>query len=413
MLVHAAPHRGLAVGSAGRLQTATSSATEDSRSFTFGPFSLNLVERSLRRQGRAVPIGARAFDILTLLVQRAGEVVRHDELVAHVWQGIRVSAGTPRVHLTALRKALDCRPDRTRYIANIPGRGYCFVAPVIAGRNAEAGDSEHLAPTPGQSPQGAGWFQVKQGTQAGHAAAAIAQQILATHSTAHASIAGTFLAGRALGAGDGLLPEREASIPTGSRAASATVPVWEGEEQEMARMKLGVAAAITLLTYVAGATPPAAHAQPASPAAENVTHYRNATVEGVDLFYREAGPQNAPAVVLLHGFPTSSHMFRNLIPILANRYRVIAPDYPGFGQSAAPDHTQFAYTFAHYATLVNGLLENLGVGRYAMYVMDYGAPVGYRLALMHPERVTALIVQNGNAYAEGLGAFWDPIKAYW
>ena len=117
--------------------------------------------------------------------------------------------------------------------------------------------------------------------------------------------------------------------------------------------------------------------------------------------------------LLLHGFPTSSHMFRNLIPLLANRYHVIAPDYPGFGQSAAPDHTHFAYTFAHYAILVDALLQELKVARYAMYVMDYGAPVGFRLALLHPERVTALIVQNGNAYAEGLGAFWDPIKAYW
>jgi pimeloyl-ACP methyl ester carboxylesterase len=131
------------------------------------------------------------------------------------------------------------------------------------------------------------------------------------------------------------------------------------------------------------------------------------------LFYREAGPSNGPVVLLLHGFPTSSHMFRNLIPTLADRYHVIAPDYPGFGQSAAPDHTQFAYTFAHYATLVDALLQKLGATRYAMYLMDYGAPVGYRLALLHPERVSALIVQNGNAYVEGLEAFWDPIKAYW
>ena len=142
-------------------------------------------------------------------------------------------------------------------------------------------------------------------------------------------------------------------------------------------------------------------------------HFHTAKVDGIDIFYREAGPADAPVVLLLHGFPTSSHMFRNLMPLLADRYHVIAPDYPGFGWSAAPDHTKFTYSFAHYADLVDGLMGQLGAAHYAMYVMDYGAPVGYRLALKHPERVTALIVQNGNAYEEGLKAFWDPIKAYW
>lgn len=142
-------------------------------------------------------------------------------------------------------------------------------------------------------------------------------------------------------------------------------------------------------------------------------HYRVAPVDGVNIFYREAGPKDGPVVVLLHGFPTSSHMFRNLMPLLADRYRVIAPDYPGFGQSDAPDHTKFAYTFGHYADLVDSLLGHLGAKKYAMYVMDYGAPVGYRLALKHPDRVTALVVQNGNAYDEGLREFWDPIKKYW
>lgn len=144
-----------------------------------------------------------------------------------------------------------------------------------------------------------------------------------------------------------------------------------------------------------------------------VTHHRNVKIDGVNIFYREAGPADAPVLLLLHGFPTSSHMFRNLIPALAGRYRLIAPDYPGYGQSDMPDRSKFAYTFDHFAQLIGGLLEKLGVVRYAMYVMDYGAPVGWRLALKHPERVTGLIVQNGNAYVEGMKEFWDPIKVYW
>ena len=144
-----------------------------------------------------------------------------------------------------------------------------------------------------------------------------------------------------------------------------------------------------------------------------VTHHRTRVVDGIKLFYREAGPADAPAVVLLHGFPTSSHMFRNLIPLLADRYRVIAPDYPGYGQSDSPDRAGFAYTFDRFAELVDGLLEGIGVRRYAIYVMDYGAPVGWRLALKDPSRISAVIVQNGNAYEEGLTDFWKPIKAYW
>ena len=181
----------------------------------------------------------------------------------------------------------------------------------------------------------------------------------------------------------------------------------------MSRHRVAIVVAISLLTCIAAVKLTAGRAETPLQATGIVTHYRTATVDGISLFYREAGPSNGPVVVLLHGFPTSSHMFRNLIPALADRYHVIAPDYPGFGQSAAPDHTQFEYSFAHYATLMDALVQHLGAARYAMYVMDYGAPVGYRLALLHPERVTALIVQNGNAYAEGLEAFWDPIKAYW
>jgi pimeloyl-ACP methyl ester carboxylesterase len=173
-----------------------------------------------------------------------------------------------------------------------------------------------------------------------------------------------------------------------------------------------------LLATASISLPTAAMALPASVSAAAApipatVHYRTATIDGVKMFYREAGPADGPVVLLLHGFPTSSHMFRNLIPLLADRYHVIAPDYPGFGESDAPDHTKFAYTFGHYADMVDALMSQLGARKYAMYVMDYGAPVGYRLALKHPERVTGLIVQNGNAYEEGLTDFWNPIKAYW
>lgn len=144
-----------------------------------------------------------------------------------------------------------------------------------------------------------------------------------------------------------------------------------------------------------------------------VTHHRYEKIDGIKIFYREAGSKENPCVLLLHGFPTSSHMFRDLIPALADRYHVLAPDYPGYGQSDMPDRSSFTYSFDRYAELVDQLLHQLGIKRYAMYVMDYGAPVGWRLALKHPEQVTALIVQNGNAYDEGLKAFWDPIKKYW
>jgi pimeloyl-ACP methyl ester carboxylesterase len=151
----------------------------------------------------------------------------------------------------------------------------------------------------------------------------------------------------------------------------------------------------------------------APPRAAAITHHRTATLGGVDVFYREAGDAAAPTLVLLHGFPTSSRMYRNLIPALAGRYHVIAPDYPGFGQSSVPARDRFDYRFARFAELVDELLVHLDVQRYALYVQDYGAPVGYRLALRHPERISALVVQNGNAYAEGLRDFWNPLKAYW
>jgi len=144
-----------------------------------------------------------------------------------------------------------------------------------------------------------------------------------------------------------------------------------------------------------------------------MTKYQYATVDGRKLFYREAGSKTAPAVLLLHGFPTSSHMFRNLIPTLADRYYVVAPDLPGFGFSDAPDRKQFRYTFEHLAKVIAGFTEAIGLERFAIYVFDYGAPVGLRLALVHPERITAIISQNGNAYEEGLSDGWNPIQKYW
>jgi len=143
------------------------------------------------------------------------------------------------------------------------------------------------------------------------------------------------------------------------------------------------------------------------------TAYRSASVNGVNVFYREAGPPDAPTVLLLHGFPTSSHMFRELIPRLAESYHVVAPDLPGFGFSDAPDRAHFSYTFAHLATIIGEFTERIGLRRFAIYVFDYGAPVGFRLALAHPDRITAIISQNGNAYEEGLSAGWNPIQTYW
>lgn len=142
--------------------------------------------------------------------------------------------------------------------------------------------------------------------------------------------------------------------------------------------------------------------------------HRTAKVHDLDIFYREAGPKDAPAVLLLHGSPTSSQMFRNLIPALADRYRVLAPDYPGFGHSSMPPRDKFSYTFDNLTGVVDELTELLGLSKYTLYVQDYGAPVGYRLASRHPERITAIVVQNGNAYDEGLdNDFWKPLKAYW
>jgi pimeloyl-ACP methyl ester carboxylesterase len=141
--------------------------------------------------------------------------------------------------------------------------------------------------------------------------------------------------------------------------------------------------------------------------------YLTKSVADVEVFYREAGPVDAPVILLLHGFPTAGHMFRDLIPILADRYRVIAPDLPGFGNTKAPPRGTFDYTFDNLARVIDGLIEALKIDRYALYIFDYGAPTGLRIALAHPERVTAIISQNGNAYLEGLSDAWGPWQTYW
>jgi len=142
-------------------------------------------------------------------------------------------------------------------------------------------------------------------------------------------------------------------------------------------------------------------------------HYHNIKVNGLNTFYREAGSANTPTILLLHGYPTSSHMFRNLIPILSKDYHVLAPDLPGFGYSDAPDNQDFSYTFDNLAAHVQGFIDQLDLKRFAIYIFDYGAPVGLRLALANPEKITGIISQNGNAYEEGLSKEWNPIQEYW
>src|SRR5262245_56731426 len=136
-------------------------------------------------------------------------------------------------------------------------------------------------------------------------------------------------------------------------------------------------------------------------------------VNGLQIFYREAGADPSPALLLLHGFPTSSHMFRHLIPALADHYRLVAPDLPGFGFSESPERARFRYSFEHLTDVIDRFTTLVGLTRYAVYVFDYGAPVGFRLAVRHPERITAVISQNGNAYEEGLSDGWNPIQRYW
>jgi pimeloyl-ACP methyl ester carboxylesterase len=142
-------------------------------------------------------------------------------------------------------------------------------------------------------------------------------------------------------------------------------------------------------------------------------HYGKADVDGLKVFYREAGRADAPALLLLHGFPSAGHMFRDLIPALSDRFRIVAPDLPGFGQSDMPPRDKLSYTFDKLAEVIERFTEIIGLARFAIYVFDYGAPTGFRLAIRHPERIAAIISQNGNAYEEGLSDGWSPIRAYW
>jgi pimeloyl-ACP methyl ester carboxylesterase len=142
-------------------------------------------------------------------------------------------------------------------------------------------------------------------------------------------------------------------------------------------------------------------------------HYRHANVDGLNVFYREAGSADKPHLLLLHGYPSSSHMFRDLIPLLSDRFHIVAPDLPGFGQTDMPSRDQFTYSFENIANVIDRFTEVVGLDRFAVYVFDYGAPTGFRLAVKHPERITAIISQNGNAYEEGLSEGWNPIQTYW
>ncbi|WP_243416250.1 alpha/beta fold hydrolase [Flavobacterium sp. HTF] len=175
--------------------------------------------------------------------------------------------------------------------------------------------------------------------------------------------------------------------------------------------------AITLLAFISVKSTIMGQVKTNSENAVNASvadiHYRQTEVNGQTIFYREAGQAGAPTILLLHGYPTSSHMFRNLIPMLSGKYHVIAPDLPGFGYSDAPDRTKYVYTFDNLAKTMQSFIDQIGLKRFSVYVFDYGAPVGFRLAIANPEKITGIISQNGNAYEEGLSKIWDPIQKYW
>ena len=184
-------------------------------------------------------------------------------------------------------------------------------------------------------------------------------------------------------------------------------------EKTLARTILTVLSTLALALAVVLPAAGPAFGKPTDPGAARVMH-RSIEIDGLNIFYREAGSRDDPTILLLHGFPTSSHMFRNLIPALSDRFHLVAPDYPGYGNSSMPVASDFDYSFDRFALIIEKFTGPLGLKSYSLYLMDYGAPVGFRLAVKHPERVNALIIQNGNAYTEGLdNNFWEPIKAYW
>ena len=182
-----------------------------------------------------------------------------------------------------------------------------------------------------------------------------------------------------------------------------------GSREPLIRTRGLVAAfAATALT-----TSTALASMPTSPSTSSTLTYHSIGIDGVNIFYREAGPMDAPTVLLLHGYPSSSRMFDTLMPLLADRYHLVAPDYPGFGQSDAPSPDKFAYTFDHIGEIVVRFADTLGLKHYVLYIQDYGGPIGFRLALAHPDRVKGIIVQNAVASEDGLGPAWDIRKAYW
>jgi pimeloyl-ACP methyl ester carboxylesterase len=182
------------------------------------------------------------------------------------------------------------------------------------------------------------------------------------------------------------------------------------------RLNLLLAACAAMLFPIVGAqTSLGQVTSPTAPhSAASTVSYKTVTIDGLEIFYREAGPKTAPTLLLLHGFPTSSHMFRDLIPALADKYHVIAPDYPGFGYSSMPKVDEFEYSFDNLANVIEKFTEEVGLEKYSLYLMDYGAPIGFRIAAKHPERIESLIIKNGKSYNEGIdNDFWEPIKEYW
>ncbi|HKX83812.1 MAG TPA: alpha/beta hydrolase [Pyrinomonadaceae bacterium] len=172
---------------------------------------------------------------------------------------------------------------------------------------------------------------------------------------------------------------------------------------------ISCATMVVAFAFILAIHPATTHAQ--EPSGKIV--YKTAKIDGLDIFYREAGDPKKPAILLLHGFPASSHMFRDLIPRLSDKFHVVAPDYPGFGYSSALGVNEYDYTFDNLSFVIEKFIDTVGLKKFAIYVQDYGAPIGYRIAERNPQRITALIVQNGNAYDEGLESFWNPIRAYW